>query len=907
MIKSVSKRPLLAILTLAASFWTGSCLGAAAVPTVSNLPAIGGRISTPVRIAVDQQGNLLVSDPRAGGILKLSSSGRYLATIGAVKAPQGIALSAAGDIVVGEGSAVSILASDGTLKFQLGSGKGQFKMANGIAIDPAGNIYVADSLDNCVQVFSATGTPVNIAAAAPGKPTNSFGSFGTGNGQLSQPTGIAFERGSGRLAVADTLNGRIQFFGTDGTPGGWIGSKGLGSVKFGSPQGVTFSYTPTGTVMYVADTFQSNVQAIDLEGQNLLRVIGSYGTGNGKLVAPTDVAFDGFDSRNNRLLVANGFGNLTLFGIDNAAAANQTGGPALSIDTLPLVTNLTSLTLSGTVAQGATLKIVVSSSATIGAVTRTGADGWSATVTGLTAGNNIFTVTATDAAGKTSSATVNAFVIAAPAGTVITPLSVDALPSTTSAPLHTLRGTVQAGSTVRVNGNSASVTGGNWSYQATLTQGVNSFLIQASNPSFSDATTSISLTLDSVPPTLNLSMLPTGSSTSSRLLTISGTVADSSPTTVSILVNGQAAALTPASNGGFSAAVLLAPGANTIGVQAVDAAGNASSAVTSTLSFTPLGPSVGFTTPDGLTVSSGTLTLSGTASAGSSVTVGGAAATLSGSSWSATVPLAPGLNTVVATASLLGEVSSAKLSVTYDPALPSLAVTGPPNDALLLGGPGQRVVITGSAPPGVTLSASVDGIGVPVTIGSDGSFSLEFSVPAGSFGSHTVLITAVDAFGNATSSVRTVVVADPTPPVVTVLSSSPVKVSVGGGSTLVVRDKNGPVGSVTVTGRTSSIDLTGVAYDAATLNITAFSPAGSSSRNGVLVTTQTPGQSWSTGIPQLTDAVEGLKIAAGARQASFNEQLHGDVGPLVNGVPTPDGKIDIEDVMVIMMRIVGLW
>jgi len=908
MLTTTTKSILAPLLQLSLLACAASGLAAVAPPSVTTLAPLTAQMSTPVRIAADAAGNIYVTDPRAGGVLKFSSSGRHLLTITTVKAPQGIAATAAGDLVVGHGSAVSVLAADGTLKFRLGAGAGQFRMANGIAIDPSGNIYVVDSLDHCVQAFTPTGTPLPLSAAAAGKPANSFGSQGSGAGQLSQPTGIAYEKGSGRLAVADSRNGRVQFFATDGTPAGSLGSQGLGALRFGSPQGVAFSYEPTGTIMYVVDAFQSNVQAIDLDARALLRVIGSYGTGSGKLVAPTDVAFDSFDPRNSRLMVANGFGNLTLYGMESAPSPGggvSGDGPALSIGTLPLATNLTSLTLGGSVAAAATLEISVSTTATIGTVTRTGTS-WSVPVSGLVPGKNTFTVTATDASGATSSATASVLVTPPAPGTSVTPLGLAALPAVTSQPVQTLSGTVQEGSTVLVNGNPATVTGGSWSYQATLSQGTNTLLVQASNPSFSDATAGINITLDSVPPVLNLSMLPSGSSTSSRLLTVSGSVADSSRTSVRIAVNGTATVVTPV-NGTFSAGVLLMPASNSIAVTATDAAGNEAAGSSFAISYTPSAPAIAFTTADGGTVSSGSLAVRGSASPGSIVTVAGQPVAVSGGSWSANLPLAPGQNTIVATATLDGASSSAKLTVLYDPAAPQLAVTGPPRDQVIAGGEARQIAFTGQAGGGVTLSALLDGRSVPVALRSDGSFSIPLTVPAGSFSSHTLVVTAVDAFGSQTSSVRSIVVADPTPPVLTVLSSSPIKVSVGGGSTLTARDSNGPVGTVIVAGETSSLDLTGVAYDAASLNINATTPAGSVSRNGVLLPVSIPGQEWSSGVPGLADAIEGLRLALGARRATVADLLHGDVAPLVNGVPAPDGRIDIEDAMAIMMRIVGLW
>ncbi|MBJ6725377.1 hypothetical protein [Geomesophilobacter sediminis] len=876
-------------------------------PNVSSLGTISDRISTPVRVATDLLGNIYLSDPRAGGILKFSTQGKFLAQFNTAATPQGLAVTVTGDLVVGQGTFVAVLSSTGTEKFRLGKGVGQFRMANGIAVDQTGRIFVADSLDNCIQVFGADGSPLTIAAAAAGKPANSFGTFGSASGQFSQPTGVAFEMVSGNLAVTDTLNGRVEFFTPDGVFVKTVGAAGSGNGKFTAPEGISFSYGASGVLMYVVDAFQSNIQVLDPSSGAFVRVIGGYGTGSGRLTVPTDAVFDSFDPHNTRLVVANDTGNLTLYGVELPAAPANTGGPTLSIDPLPVATNLTALNLTGQVAAGATVKVTVNSGAALAPVASPSATSWSDAVSNLAAGNNIFTVTATDSAGRSTTVTATVLVLPPSGGAPVTPITVDALPSLVSTPLLALHGTVPPGSTVLVNGNAALVNGGSWTYQAALTEGANSLLVTASNPAYSLATTGVSVVLDSIAPDLMVSMLPTGSTTSVQRFPISGTVTDTSTTSVQVVVNGGTPVTVPVIAGSFSTAAVLTLGANTVGVTAVDAAGNASPTAVANVNLAPSAPVVTFATADGTTVATNSIDVAGAASPGSAVTVNGVAATVTGGRWSANVPLTPGLNNLVATATLGDVNSSTKVGINYNPSAPPLAVALPGQNAVVLGGQSQQIGINGAVAAGTTVSATINGAPVPIYQKPDGSFGLAFTVPTGQFGTYTVTVTAVDAAGNETTSVRELTVADPTPPAVTVESTSPLKVSVGGGAILSVRDKNGPVGNVLVYGDTASVDLTGVSYDPATLDITAVTPGGSSSRNGILVPVQVPGQTWSPGVPTVADALESLKITAGLRPAGINEKLHGDLAPLVNGVPMPDGKIDIKDTVATMMRVLGLW
>jgi len=58
--------------------------------------------------------------------------------------------------------------------------------------------------------------------------------------------------------------------------------------------------------------------------------------------------------------------------------------------------------------------------------------------------------------------------------------------------------------------------------------------------------------------------------------------------------------------------------------------------------------------------------------------------------------------------------------------------------------------------------------------------------------------------------------------------------------------------------------------------------------------------------PELTDALKALKISVGMAQPTPFELVRGDVAPLVNGVPQPDGRITLGDAVVLLRRAVGL-
>jgi DNA-binding beta-propeller fold protein YncE len=137
----------------------------------------------------------------------------------------------------------------------------------GIATDTKGHVIVSSFLQNTVQEFMSTGTPVF-----------SWGSSGTGNGQFSAPKYIATD-GSGNIYVADNGNARVQKFDPNGNYTLQIGSYGTGNGQFNGPAGLAVDMT-NGWI-YVQDSNNNRVEKFDLSG-NYIGQWGTFGTGNGQ-------------------------------------------------------------------------------------------------------------------------------------------------------------------------------------------------------------------------------------------------------------------------------------------------------------------------------------------------------------------------------------------------------------------------------------------------------------------------------------------------------------------------------------------------------------------------------------------------------------------------------------------------
>jgi thermitase len=114
-------------------------------------------------------------------------------------------------------------------------------------------------------------------------------------------------------------------------------------------------------------------------------------------------------------------------------------------------------------------------------------------------------------------------------------------------------------------------------------------------------------------------------------------------------------------------------------------------------------------------------------------------------------------------------------------------------------------------------------------------------------------------------------------------------------------------GPVTVSGNNWSCKISGLAGGDHVITVQAVDVAGNATTIERTVRVVFPDGSFSgSGAVTLADALKALRIATGIISPTPEELLHGDVAPLVNGVPAPDGKIDINDVLLILRRVLNL-
>ena len=174
----------------------------------------------------------------------------------------------------------------------------RFSSPEGVAVDSAGNVYVADTGNNTIRKVTPGGVVTTLAGLA-----GSWGSAdGTGSAaRFDNPYGVAVDS-AGNVYVADCYNCTIRKV----TPGGVVttlaglagsygSADGTGSAaRFYGPQGVAVD--SAGNV-YVADTWNHTIRKVTPGGvvTTLAGLAGSYGSADGTGSAARFGGYAGLD------------------------------------------------------------------------------------------------------------------------------------------------------------------------------------------------------------------------------------------------------------------------------------------------------------------------------------------------------------------------------------------------------------------------------------------------------------------------------------------------------------------------------------------------------------------------------------------------------------------------------------
>lgn len=232
------------------------------------------RFSSPSAVVVGPRGDLLVAD--------FSSSRVRMVTM-----PLGAVSTLAGSSVPGLVNSVSPLSAS-------------FRAPAGLAVDAAGNVFVADSGNHVIRRIAAgTGEVTTWAGSGAAGYANGLG----GVAQFNNPRGMAIDA-AGHLLVADTGNHVVRRIAPDGTvslAAGTPGQRGrvdgaAAAATFNGPSGLAIS---AAGAIYVADTQNHLIRVVTPAGV-VATVAGSGQSGSqdgtGAFAAfslPLSVALDG--------------------------------------------------------------------------------------------------------------------------------------------------------------------------------------------------------------------------------------------------------------------------------------------------------------------------------------------------------------------------------------------------------------------------------------------------------------------------------------------------------------------------------------------------------------------------------------------------------------------------------------
>ena len=203
----------------------------------------GGTISKvmtaiePRGIAIDEQGDIYVAETGANQVKKLDLSGELstvagtgpagftgdgeLATTAMLSAPEGLALDREGNLYIADAGNDRIrkVTPDGKITTFAGNGnlgsagdrgpavRAELYVPIGLAVDPHGNLYIADSANNRVRKVDFAGTISTVAGTEHAGIKGDAGP--AADAELNNPVALAVD-GSGNLYIADQGNNRVR-------------------------------------------------------------------------------------------------------------------------------------------------------------------------------------------------------------------------------------------------------------------------------------------------------------------------------------------------------------------------------------------------------------------------------------------------------------------------------------------------------------------------------------------------------------------------------------------------------------------------------------------------------------------------------------------------------------------------
>jgi len=245
-------------------------------------------LGKPYGVAVDSKGRIYVADTYVGAVFIFNSETTQVEFIrngveGRFKDIIGVAVDDTDRIFVSDAGLHQISVFDSNHKLEAVFGQDDLERPTGLAIDTENRfLYVVDTIKERVAVFDADTFKFLRAVGGPGKV-----SADDSPATFAKPTYVALDDDR-NVYVADTINNRIQIFDADGNFISMFGKAGDGPGYFARPKGLAVD---SDGHIWVADASQNRVQIFDREG-HLLAFFGESGSYPGQFGLPTGLFID---------------------------------------------------------------------------------------------------------------------------------------------------------------------------------------------------------------------------------------------------------------------------------------------------------------------------------------------------------------------------------------------------------------------------------------------------------------------------------------------------------------------------------------------------------------------------------------------------------------------------------------
>lgn len=281
--------------------------GQSGVPGSANGTGTAAQFNTPKHLSINHAGVLIVADSGNNALRAVTADGVVTTTgTGAdatLAAPAGVASrhAASGETYIADtqNHLIKKISATGTVSIVAGSGVpgdtngpallAKFSNPSGVAVDIAGNLYVADTDNHTIRFIDtdtdfsdegANGNIVSLLAGAPASPGATNGDALT-QATFNAPKGVVLDSG-GVVYIADSGNSLIRayFSGTVTTIAGSAPgfADGHGSVaQFNNPTAIALAEDGS---LYVADTGNHAIRRIADDGHNTVSTLYVYGTSN---------------------------------------------------------------------------------------------------------------------------------------------------------------------------------------------------------------------------------------------------------------------------------------------------------------------------------------------------------------------------------------------------------------------------------------------------------------------------------------------------------------------------------------------------------------------------------------------------------------------------------------------------